>query len=166
MYCPWKDDGTPSIQAREYMSKPQRMNLNAQAGKKFLPKDIQYGDLVAFPNVMPDGTRGFGIGKVVHHLTEKSFNCQWYSNPEENLLGTYAPCWIRPDGSWYAALTRQHARHEPLLTAGTYTHPITQDIIADCGFSLTAGNKIPKTTLDRIRNHRLFHWKCDVSKTE
>ena len=75
-------------QAREYMSKPQRMNLNAQAGKKFLPKDIQYGDLVAFPNVMPDGTRGFGIGKVVHHLTEKSFNCQWYSNPEENLLAT------------------------------------------------------------------------------
>ena len=166
LYCPWKDDGTPSIQAREYMSKPQRMNLNAQVGRKFLPKDIQYGDLVAFPNVMPDGTRGFGIGKVVHHLTEKSFNCHWYSNSEENLLGTYAPCWIRPDGSWYAALTRQHARHEPLLTAGTYTHPITQDIIADCGFSLTAGNKIPKTTLDRIQNHRLFHWKCDADKTE
>ena len=143
------------------MSKKQRMNINAQKEEKYLPKPMSSGDLVVFPNTMPDGTPGFGVGKVVYKLTETTFNCQWYSNDKEELLGTYAPCWLKPDGSWYASLRRRHERHEPLMTAETYTHPITQDIIADCGFTLTAGNKIPEATLRRIKDHRLFHWICD-----
>ena len=71
--------------------------------------------------------------------------------------------WLRPDGSWYAALTRRSDRHQPLMTEETYGWPITRDIIADSGFQLSAGRKLPEAVLDHIRDHRSFHWGCYIA---
>ena len=164
LYCPWRDDGTPSIPARKYLTLRQRKTINAQKSQKYVPPEMRVGDLIVFPRVMADGSDGFGVGKVAYKLTEEAYNCQWYSNDDEELTGTYAPCWLQPDGSWYAAPTRKSRRDKPLMTDETYGWPITRDIIADSGFRLSAGRKLPEAVLDRIRDHRSFHWGCQTAR--
>ena len=158
LWCPWQPEGTPSVPARRYLSKKQRMTINKQK-TKFVPKEMEIGDLVVFPRTMEDGSQGFGVAKVRQRHGESAYDCQWYSNPTEKLLGTYLPCWMLPNGQWYCAKTARNTRHEPMMTTGTYPWAITRELIADCGFQLTAGNKLPDSVLDHMMDHRKFHWK-------
>ena len=45
LYCPWRDDGTPSVPARRYLSLKQRKTINAQEDTKYVPPAITVGDL-------------------------------------------------------------------------------------------------------------------------
>ena len=134
-----------------------------QKDQKYIPKQLEPGDLVIFPRSMPDGdTPGFGVAKVLRREGSEDYECQWFSNgsykTKETLDGPFLPCWDGPRG-WYARLKPLHESHEPLLTGSTYGWPINQEVVADCGFQLDENRRIPEEVLDRVEQHRLFKWR-------
>ena len=69
------------------------------------------------------------------------------------------PCWDGPDG-WYAAAKPRNPRHEPLTTSDSYGWNINRDVVADCGFTLTADGDLPQVdpVYRRMGDHRLFKY--------
>ena len=85
---------------------------------------------------MPDGKPGFGVGKVLAVTEPGNWNLHWYGNDEEDLLGTYKPCWVKRNQQWYAANERLCPTHAPMTTRDWYKWPVNQDKCADVGFTL------------------------------
>ena len=162
LYTPWGDNGEPSVPQRKYLPKGLRRTMNQQE-HKYIPKELEPGDLVIFPRTMPyNDEPGFGVAKVLRRDGKENYECQWFSNGsyriEEKLDGPFLPCWDGPNG-WYARSRPTHASHEPLLTSNTYGWHINREVVADCGFQLDDNRKIPEEVLDRVEQHRLFKWR-------
>ena len=162
LWTPWVEPGVPSVPAREYFSNEERRTINKQVHKYVLP-EIKVGDLFVFPRTMNDvvGTKGFGVARLTDFAADGSLIGQWLSNGDSNtpesLTGTFQPCWT--DGlSWYCAAQKRAPSDVPCLTTD-YPAPIRKDIIADAGFALTAGLKLPAMTLRRMSEHRRFEWE-------
>jgi hypothetical protein len=148
-------DGLPALPPRPRFTKEERALLADNPGK-FLPPEITQGALVVFPMTMPDGTPGFGVGKALRKMDNGSWCCQWFSNMEESLYDVFLPCWIDPQGCWYAG--EQRRNDPPLTTDGIYRGEISRRKVADVGFQLLPNHHLPNKVLIRISQHDKFEW--------
>ena len=155
LYTPWSD-GLPSVPARKGFTSSERRTLQAQRDK-YLPPNLAPGLMVIFPRTMPDGSPGFGVGKVIAEPEPGNWNLHWYGNDDEELLGTYKPCWVKRNQQWYAANERLCPTHKPMTTRDWYKWPVNQDKCADVGFTLH-NSRVPDLVLERISQHRRFKW--------
>ena len=115
------------------------------------------GLLVIFPRTMDDGYPGFAVGKLIKPTGKTTWEAQWYGSLSDTLLGQFRPCWA--DGhSFYYADTANKATHVPYTTVHTNTK-LEEKEIADCGFKLTAGLRVPQPTLERVTKHKAFEWQ-------
>lgn len=162
LWTPWLEPGIPSVPSREYFSDAERRTLNKQK-HKYVPPAVKIGDLFVFPRTMNDevGTKGFGVARATGFRADGSVRGQWFSNGDTNtpetLNGTFKPCWTN-GVQWYCASEKRQPTDIPCMT-DDYPAPITKEVIADCGFTLTAGFKIPGLTLRRMSEHRRFEWE-------
>jgi hypothetical protein len=161
LYTPWDDEGNPSVPQREYIPKEARRTINAQTTEKYRPRMLESGDMVVFPRETSNGP-GFGVARVLRRDGVDNCECQWYSNGSylqpETLDPPFLPCWDGPEG-WYAADKPRNPRHEPLTTSDSYGWNINRDVVADCGFTLTADGDLPQMVYRRMEDHRLFKWR-------
>ena len=155
LYTPWMDS-LPSIPARRGFTSSERRTLQAQQDK-YLPPSLSPGLLTVFPRTMPDGSPGFGVGRVLDEREPDSWNLHWYGNDEEELLGTYRPCWVKRNNQWYAANGKTCPTHKAMTTRDWYKWNICQDRCADVGFTLH-NHLLPDIVLERISQHRRFGW--------
>ena len=156
MYSPWLPDGTPSVPARPTFTTEERRTINSQQ-EKYLPPAIQKGSLVIFPRTMEDGSNGFGIGRAVARIDDERWDLQWYSNMEEDLYGTYKPCWTHPSKHFYCQMKPRVRYHKPMLTSETFPWDIRHCDCADVGFKLVQ-HRVPLSVLRRASTHKAFKW--------
>ena len=148
-------DGLPAMPPRPRFTKEERAIL-AKNPEQFVPPDITRGSMVVFPMTMADGTPGFGVGKALEQLEDSSWQCQWFSNQEESLYDVFLPCWLDPQGRWYAG--EQRRRDDPLTTKNIYPGKIKKRNVADVGFQLLPNHHLPNQVLMRIAQHDKFEW--------
>ena len=91
-------------------------------------------------------------------LPEAGISNHWYGNTAERLDGVYRPCWCLPDGLWYSADRPTHPGHRMMMTSDTGTGPLTEDMFAAVGFSLTMGNRLPAAVRRSMESHPAFEW--------
>ena len=156
LYTPYLD-GSPSLIARQKFTAEQRRAEN-KARRDYVLPDLKKGMMAVFPLRMPDGSYGFGVGKIVS-VSKHNVNLHWYSNREESLEKAFTPCWLMSNKKWYVDMVKRHKSHKTFTTKAFYPLPITRDTIADAGFQLTAQGLVPELVLTRIEQHPKYHWK-------
>lgn len=158
LYTPWTPDGTPSVPPRQGFTATERRQLNKESDGDARPRPVQPGDLVLFPRQMNDGSHGYGVGRAVAPDLSGGWDLQWYGNAAERLDGVYRPCWFLPSGLWYSAGRPTHPGHAMVMTSDTNSGPLTEDMFAAVGFSLTMGNRLPAAVRRSMESHPAFKW--------